>query len=242
MLHGAEPAIEAKGLWKRYGAASVLRGVNLTVPTGSAVALFGPNGAGKSTLLGIVASLIRPTAGIARIFGVDTVKDGPRARSFIGMLSHAPWVYERMTVRDNLEFFARIYDVSDGNAISNGLMEDLGLAELADAETGTLSRGMKQRLGIARALLHRPPLLLLDEPFTGLDRNSSALLTDRLLAFRQEGGTLLIVTHHIEEGWQVADKAVALVDGEIALETPITPEGLPAFAAWYDDRTRGEER
>ncbi len=237
----AEPAVEIRELVKHYGATPVLRGINLTIAAGTSVALFGPNGAGKSTLLNLIATLARPTSGTIRVCGYDSVKEGPRARGCAGMLSHAPWVYDRMSVRDNVRFFAKLRGkpLSDGEILD--ALADMDLDNVADADAGTLSRGMKQRLGIVRAFLGTPALLLMDEPFTGLDRKSAGLLCDRMIRFREAGGTLLTVTHAVSEGWRIATRALMLHRGRLVQDVPVTPDGLESFAAQYDDRMRGED-
>jgi len=157
------------------------------------------------------------------------------------MLSHAPWVYDRMSVRDNVRFFAKLRGkpLSDGEILD--ALADMDLDNVADADAGTLSRGMKQRLGIVRAFLGTPALLLMDEPFTGLDRKSAGLLCDRMIRFREAGGTLLTVTHAVSEGWRIATRALMLHRGRLVQDVPVTPDGLESFAAQYDDRMRGED-
>lgn len=233
-------AIEAAGVTKRFGAIPALRGATLSVPTGTCVAVFGPNGAGKSTLIGVLSTLVRPTGGTARVAGYDVVSDGIDVRRHLGVISHHPWVYDRLTVHDNLAFFARLYGVSDRERRIRTLLDELELAAWSDQEAGTLSRGMRQRLAIARALLPDPPVLLLDEPFTGLDRHSSHVFAERLAALRQRGRTILLVTHHVEEGWALADRAVVLLRGKVVYETDVTPEGAPSFGATYDAIIAGE--
>ncbi|OQB36816.1 MAG: Sulfate/thiosulfate import ATP-binding protein CysA [Candidatus Latescibacteria bacterium ADurb.Bin168] len=237
----AEPAVEIRELVKHYGATPVLRGINLTIAAGTSVALFGANGAGKSTLLNLIATLARPTSGTIRVCGFDSVDDGPRARGCAGMLSHAPWVYDRMSVRDNIRFFAKLRGIHLDDAEILDALAEMDLDHVADDDAGTLSRGMKQRLGIVRAFLGTPALLLMDEPFTGLDRKSADLLCDQIGRFRQAGGTILTVTHAISEGWRIADRALVLHRGRLVQDVPVSPDGLESFAAQYDDRMRGED-
>jgi heme exporter protein A len=238
--HGA--AIEVRGLSKRFGWSHALRDVDLTIPSGGCLALYGPNGAGKSTLIGILSTLVRPTTGTVSVAGYDVGLDGADVRRHLGVISHSPWVYDRLTVRDNLEFFARLYGVTDAQERIDRILEEVELARWGDQEAGTLSRGMRQRLTIARALLPDPKVLLLDEPFTGLDRHSSRLFSERLARLREGGRTILLVTHHLDEGWALADSAAILVAGRIRHTESVTPDGMSAFASVFDDLLDGNNR
>ncbi len=231
--------IRVDGLTKRYGSVNALHGVDLDIPAGSCLALYGPNGAGKSTLIGILSTLVRPTQGTARIADFDVRRDGTEVRRRLGVISHQPWVYDRLSVRDNLEFFSRLYGINDPNSRIDALLREVELERWKDHEAGTLSRGMRQRLTIARALLHNPPVLLLDEPFTGLDRHSAKVFAKRLAALREEGRTILLVTHHLEEGWTLADRAAILVRGRIAHSVDVTPNGIEDFATVFDRLLEG---
>jgi len=241
MSNSSSLAIETENLTKRYGVVPALRGVTLSVPTGTCVAMFGPNGAGKTTLIGVLSTLVRPSGGTARIAGYDVVRDGVNVRKHLGVISHQPWVYDRLTVHDNLAFFARLYGVRDRERRIRALLEELDLAAWSEQDAGTLSRGMRQRLAIARALLPDPPVLLLDEPFTGLDRHSAPIFADRLSSLRKQGRTILLVTHHIDEGWALADRAVVLLRGRVAHETDVAADAASSFAATFDALIAEEE-
>ena len=219
--------IVARNVTKAFGSFRALRGVSLSVAPGTCTALFGPNGAGKSTLLGVISTLIRPTSGTVTVGGVDVLEDGSAARGKIGVVSHHTWTYDKLTVHDNLIFFARLHGVPTENATR--LEEELGLTSVRNKDAGALSRGMKQRLSLARALLHDPAVLLLDEPFTGLDVSSASLLTARLASLRDEGRTALLVTHSVEQGWRVADNAVLMVRGAVVHEERTVSDGCAAF-------------
>ena len=231
--------IRVVGLTKWYGAVPALRGADIDVPSGTCLALYGPNGAGKSTLIGILSTLVRPTEGTAEIAGFDVRREGTEVRRRLGVISHHPWVYDRLSVRDNLCFFARLYGIENASDRIDSLLRDVELDRWIDQDAGTLSRGMRQRLTIARALLHDPPVLLLDEPFTGLDRHSAKVFAGRLSALRAQGRTILLVTHHLEEGWTLADKAAVLVRGRIAHSADVTPDGMDHFAATFDRLLEG---
>jgi heme exporter protein A len=182
------------------------------VPAGQAVCLCGVNGAGKSTLLRIAAGLLRPDTGTAAVNGFDVRRDSEAARRQLGMISHASMVYPELTVHENLVFTARLYGVADRMGRIEELLTAADLTAVRDDRAGILSRGLLQRLAIARALVHRPTLLLADEPFTGLDAEAS----DRLLAlfgrFIRDGGAVVMTTHDIRLGL-VCCRRVAVLDG-----------------------------
>jgi heme exporter protein A len=172
----APPAIETRGLTKHFGAVAALQRVDLRVAPSESVALFGPNGAGKTTLIRVLTLGLRAEAGTIRISGLDPTTDNRSIRQRIGLISHQSLLYDQLTAAENLEFFARLYGVEDARSRSADLLTTIGLGHRADDPVGTLSRGMQQRVSIARALVHDPPVVFLDEPFTGLDE-----LSDRWL-------------------------------------------------------------
>ena len=193
--------IEARGLTKRFGATIALDGVTFALPDGAKAALLGANGAGKSTLLAVLSTLLAPTAGEATIAGHELRRAPMALRASVGVLTHRPMIYEELSPRENLEFFARLYGVPQAAARIEELLRAVGLWLRRDEETAVLSRGFHQRLAIARAVLHRPRVLLLDEPETGLDREGLALLDE--LALGAPGTTVLAATHQRERvaGW-----------------------------------------
>jgi ABC-type multidrug transport system ATPase subunit len=201
--------IRATGLEKRFGAVTALAGVDVTVHRGETVAVVGPNGAGKSTLLRIVAGLAHPTAGRCEV-----AVPGDR-RAAIGYLGHSSLLYPDLTARENLIFAGRLYRVRDPGARADVLLEEEGLAPVADRRAGGFSRGMAQRLSIARARVHDPPVLLLDEPYTGLDRRAADRLTARLADLASAGHTLVLVTHDIVQAGALADAVAVLVGGRL---------------------------
>jgi len=214
-------AIEALGLAKRYGPVAALDGIDLTVPAGVSVAVLGPNGSGKSTLLRLLATLLHPTAGRVRLFGVDAGRPADASlRRRVGFLSHQTFLYEHLTGRENLVFYARLYGLADPEGAAGEAIGAVRLSHRGDDRVSAYSRGMQQRLAIARALLHRPDLILLDEPFTGLDRESSSSLEERLRRERLAGRTCVFTTHDPGLGLRAADRVLALRDGRLALDTP----------------------
>lgn len=203
------PLFRASALHKRFGAVTALDGIDLAVERGETLAIVGPNGAGKSTLLRVVAGLARPSAGVCEI-GVER-----SWRAAIGYLGHQTWLYPELTARENLIFAGRLYGVREPGARADALLAEEGLTPVADRRAGEFSRGMAQRLSIARALVHDPDLLLLDEPYTGLDRRAAGRLSERLGHLKRAGHTLILVTHDIAQAGRLADSMLLLVGGRV---------------------------
>jgi heme exporter protein A len=209
------PVVEAHGLGKTYGATPVLREVQFYLPPASGAFILGPNGSGKSTLLRIVAGLARPTSGYALVFGDDTRRLGARYRRRIGMVSHQSWLYPNLTARENLEFFAALYGLGDPGAAAEHWLERVGLAAVAAERVRALSRGMEQRLAVARAMLAEPMLLLLDEPFAALDRDGAALVTSLIKSALWRGAAVLATAHAMPEIEGVSFALYELSDGRL---------------------------
>lgn len=215
-----DPLLTARGLRRSYGAVRVLHGIDVTVAAGETLVVLGPNGAGKTTLLRILAGLMRPSAGEVRVLGRAVAPGEHDARRTIGLLSHQSLLYDDLTLAENLAFTARLYGLGNPNGAALAALRDVGLAERADDVPRRLSRGMVQRAAIARALIHDPRLLLLDEPFTGLDSPAADRLRS-LLADRLGGGrAMVLVTHQLEEAWDLADRVAVLAGGRWVLEAP----------------------
>lgn len=191
------PAVELDEVAKRYGYVTALRSVSLKIERGEVVAFFGHNGAGKTTLLRVIATHIRPSSGTVRVFGEDTLEHGARVRRRIGLATHESYLYPELSVRENLRFYARLFSVDD-EAGYDHLVDYFDLRRWYSARAGTLSFGLRKRVDIIRALLHGPALLLLDEPFAGLDTHSCGLLADLFRAQRETGTTILISSHSRE--------------------------------------------
>ncbi|MGK7345974.1 MAG: heme ABC exporter ATP-binding protein CcmA [Candidatus Nitrospinota bacterium M3_3B_026] len=227
-----KPLISLRGASKRYGRVTALDGVSLDFREGEAVTIFGPNGAGKTTLLRIIAGLIRPTGGEIHIAGVDvTGGHHDEIRNRIGYISHQSFVYGQLTARENLMFFARLYGVPDPGGRADELLGDVGLSARADDVVQTFSRGMRQRLSIARALVNGPDIILLDEPFTGLDQHAADMLRKTLGRLAGEGKTVVMITHNIKAGLEMGARVLALVAGGVRLDRPA--EGLD-YASFHD--------
>jgi heme exporter protein A len=212
--------LEARGLSRSFGRVRVLREVSLALAPGEALAVAGPNGAGKTTLLRLLAGLMRPTAGEIRILGRLLLGDGAEVRRAVGLVSHQSLLYDDLTLVENLTFAARLYGLPRPRESALAALESAGLASRAGESPRRLSRGLAQRAAIARAMLHQPRLLLLDEPFTSLDAASAERLREELRRRLADGLGLVIVTHHLAEVWTVATRIAVLVEGRWAAEEP----------------------
>ena len=231
--------IEAAGLRKSYGATLVLDDVSLALPPGRCLALLGPNGAGKTTLLRILAGLVRPSAGSLRVGGVDALRDPDAVRGMVGMVAHGSFVYEDLTARENLRFWAVMGGLDASPARLRERLQAVELEAVADERARTFSAGMKRRLGLARVTLGRLPLLLLDEPFTGLDRHGQKWLVEFLLAFKSAGGTVVLTTHSFGSGLAVADRVVILAGGRVLLDRAAADLPIDELHRVYDAIVEG---
>ena len=237
--------IRTRSLAKNYGLVPVLRGIDLEVGSGECLAVLGANGAGKSTLLKILAGVARPSQGEFELFGVSCHPQRPPAPVLarLGFVGHEPLVYRDLTPRENLDFFARAYRVEPADAAARSrcveeAIERVGLERFASRDVRTLSRGTLQRLALARATLHTPELLLLDEPFTGLDDPGRNRLRATLNALRQEGATIVLVSHDLGEVCQLATRAIILGEGRIAAALSPLP-AIGEFREQYRELVEG---
>jgi len=207
--------LEIDGVTRYYGRRRALHNVTFSCGAGEVVAVLGPNGAGKSTLLAVISTLIAPNGGEVR-YGSHTARSaGALLRHRLGWLGHELQVYPELTARENLQFFARLMGVSDENAAVAAALASSRLESRAEEPVSGFSRGMRQRLALERALIHRPRLILLDEPFTGLDGPLSDALALRLRALAQAGTLVLLATHDVDLADQVLDRAMVLQSGRL---------------------------
>jgi heme exporter protein A len=217
------PAIELEDVGRAYGERTALAGVTLTLEPGRTLAVFGANGAGKTTLLRILATLLRPHAGRARVLGRDLPADGWAVRGRIGLLAHDPLLYRELAARENLVFHARLHGVAEARVET--LLDQVGLRARGDEPVRTLSRGMAQRVAICRVALHEPELLLLDEPLANLDPGAAEAVEP--LIGRNAGPARVVISHDVEHGLEEADVVLGLRKGrpEI-LAASVAPEDL----------------
>jgi len=225
--------IEIRGLSKTYGARHALCEVDLDLTDGEVVTLMGPNGAGKTTLLRIVAMLARPSTGAVILNGVDLARAGAEARRLVGFLSHRSMLYKDLTSEQNLRFYARLYRVTDASERIGSLLDTVGLLDRASDPVRAYSRGMQQRLMLARALLHRPRVLLLDEPYAGLDEDARAMCDGILVDAKHDGVMVLTATHEMAHSLTMADRVVVLSQGRVALDARTSAIDAGDFANDY---------
>lgn len=226
-------AIEVRGLTKSFGERPALRGIDLAVSEGECLAVFGPNGAGKTTLIRVLATLSRPTSGSVRIGGFDLKSGGPAIRRRIGVIGHQPLLYENLTVHENLSFYAAMFDVPEREKRIAEVLALVGLEDRRGDRVGALSRGTQQRLAIARAILHDPPILLLDEPETGLDRRAGAIFSDLLRMLASGRRSVIWTTHRLDLGIELATRVIILHRGRIVFEAAARSLTLPELHDAY---------
>ncbi len=215
------PALQATRITKRFGHRLVLKGIDFSLAAGERVALFGPNGAGKTTLMRILATVSTPTSGSVLVAGIDPQDEPLEARRRIGVVSHHSFLYDDLTARENLSFYGRMYDVPNLEDRIAETVARVGLSARLDDRVGTFSHGMQQRIAMARAILHDPDLLMLDEPEAGLDQDALDLLVE-LLKEPSSGRrrAALVVTHHLDLGLALSDRVAILVEGRLVFQSP----------------------
>lgn len=244
-MDGNPEVIYVNGLVKRLGRRDVLRGVDLKVNRGTITALIGPNGAGKTTLLRVLSTLMRPDAGVVTVNGYRLPGQAHSARRGLGVVFHHPMVYGDLTARENLFFLARLHQLGDAPARIDRVLTELGLDPSRPEPIRTYSQGMQQRLALARALLTEPDVLLLDEPFTGLDVQSSDVLTSRLVHEAGRGCTVLFSGHDLAGVEKLASSYVVLADGRAAAvldRANLPSDGLGSEYLRVLNRSGGEPR
>lgn len=225
--------IEVKKLVKRFGLKTVLRGVDFRVERGEFVALLGPNGAGKTTFLRILSSLARPSLGEVKVAGYKLPHHAAQVRARLGVVSHMPLLYGDLTAQENLEFYARMYGISQSAARITEVLEMVGLESRRRDLVRTFSRGMAQRLAIGRAVLHDPDVILFDEPYTGLDQDASSMLDEVLKSVAAQGRTVVMTSHDLARAEDLATRFDILTRGVIAASAPRASLGNTNLLTFY---------
>ncbi len=218
----SEPYIAVRGLSKKFGPKTALRNIDLMLKKGDSLALFGPNGAGKSTLIQVLCSLLSPTSGSLRIAGYDPRRDREALHRIIGLIGHQTFLYPHLTARENLAFYGTLYGVSRLKDRVEEVLEMVGLSFCRNDAVQGFSRGMQQRLSIGRAILHDPLILILDEPFTGLDLQGSERLIELVSRLRNQEKTIVMASHQIRLGLALCDRAAILKAGRIVFLENVT--------------------
>lgn len=235
----AQPwAIEAQGLTKSFGNQLALRGVDLVVRRGECVVIFGPNGAGKTTLIKVLATIMNPSSGNIVVDGLSLKNDAEEVRRRIGVVTHQTFLYGNLTAFENLAFYARMYDVPSRRERIHEVADVVGMTSRLHDRVGTLSRGMQQRLSIARSLLHKPAIMLLDEPETGLDQQAISRAWEALHKEGETKRTIILATHNLERGLEVGERLMILARGRIVYEDTTQALDVPGLKQAYEHSTR----
>ena len=229
----AQYDIAARALTKTFGSFDALKGIDLYLEKGEFVTLFGPNGAGKTTLIKLLSTLAKPTSGALTVAGFDVSKQPGKVRASVGVISHDPYLYENLSAFENIKFFGEMYGVQNADSRALELIDLIGLGARTHDLVRTFSRGMKQRLSVARSIVHDPSVLLLDEPYTGLDQKGALIFGDTLKWLKSHGRTILMTTHNIDEGLQFSDRVGVISSGKIVYEGPASNLNNDSFKDLY---------
>ena len=231
-------AIEVQGLTKHFGNHRALRGITLEVMHGESVVIFGPNGAGKTTLIKVLATILNPSSGRIMVNGLDLKDKAEEIRRQIGVVTHQIFLYSNLTAYENLEFYSRMYDVPGRKERIHEVVAMVGMTSRLHDRVGTLSRGMQQRLSIARALLHKPAIILLDEPETGLDQQAISMLWETLRIGGEGKRSIILTSHSLERGLELGDRLLILAQGKITYENSRQALDLAGLKEAYQNNTR----
>ncbi len=231
--------LEAVGLVRTFGGLRAVDDVSFQLQPGELLTVFGPNGAGKTTLLRMLGGVMRPTSGQVRVAGAPADDSGRDWRHRVGIVSHQSLLYGPLTTTENLRFYGRLFGLSDLKKRIPERLESLGLSDRARTPVRELSRGLKQRVALARALLHDPEVLLLDEPDPGLDPHASAVLREQLASLKDGRRTVVLVTHNLIQGFELADRVAIQVQGRFASVTDTASLDLAGLEALYHATVEG---
>lgn len=226
--------IEIKKLTKQADNKLILRGVDLSIKKGETVAILGPNGAGKSTLLKVLATLIKPTSGLIKVNDMDLKKNHIKIKKILGYLPHSSLLYDHYTPLENIIFFGNIYGVKNVEQRATELVKEVGLSFFLNEPVKNFSRGMIQRIAIARAIVHEPEILLLDEPHTGLDQGAIGILNNVILSMKAKGTTTLMVTHDFKQAAEICDRIIIIKNGKIVDDFRIENQNLGYVSEKYE--------
>ena len=226
--------IEIRNLSKYFGHSLALNEINLTIEKGEFLTIFGPNGAGKTTLIRLLANLLRPTEGKIEIGDNES-----RSTTLIGVISHTTFLYDNLTAKENLFFYGKMYDLTELKKRVDQLLTQLGLKKRENDLVRNFSRGMQQRLSIARALIHNPPILLFDEPYTGLDQHAAQILKNLLAELHTEERTIILTTHNLTQGLESSERVIVLVGGRIVYQEETKNIVSQEFEKAYFDLVEG---
>lgn len=222
-----------RGLWKYFDHFPALRGLDVDLARGRFLTIFGPNGAGKTTLIKVLSTQIHPSEGMVEVGGLPLPSQADKLRRRIGVISHNTYLYSALSARENLVFYGRMYGVGDLEDRVSSLLDDVGLGGRRDDRVATYSRGMQQRLSIARALLHDPDIMFLDEPYTGLDQHASKMLRGVLETLHTGERTIILTTHNLEQGLEMCDEVAIQVRGRMVYREPIAAVDRADFEHTY---------
>lgn len=236
----SEIDIIADGLTKSFGNIQALSGIDLRVKRGEFLTVFGPNGAGKTTLIKLLSTLTKPTSGKLIVANYDIKKEPDKVRSLIGVISHDPYLYGNLSALENIRFFASLYGISRAKEKAIDVIKQVGLESRMHDLVRTFSRGMQQRLAVARAIIHEPKILLLDEPYTGLDQHGGRIFGDLLKWLKSHNRTIIMTTHDLPEGLEISDRVAILDRGKIVYEGDTCGVEITRFKEIYFERVEGE--
>lgn len=231
--------IEIKKLTKQADNKLILRGIDLSVEKGETVAILGPNGAGKSTLLKVLATLIKPSSGLVKINGLDVKKNLLEIKKVFGYLPHSSLLYDHYSPLENLVFFGKLYGVKNAEERAIELVKEVGLSFFLNEPVKNFSRGMIQRIAIARSIVHDPELLLLDEPHTGLDQGAISILNNVILSMKAKGTTTLMVTHDFKQASEICDRIIIIKNGKLVDDFKLEERELNLVSEKYQLQVEG---
>lgn len=235
-------AVELTEVSKSFGSQGVLRDISFQVYSGQGICICGANAAGKTTLLRVISGLLQANEGSVRIYGFDVRMQPEKVKPLLGVIFHENMVYPQLTVVENLKFFSRLYGLRNNEAHIQKLLEQIGLMPYRYDMAGVLSRGMTQRLAIVRALVHKPTVLLADEPFTGLDNDASNILVTMLSDFKSDGGAMVMTTHNIDFALQCCEQVAVLDNRKLFFTAKASEIDTAEFRKDYLLYARGQLR